>query len=400
MYTSRVPLLSFFLTTVAFYGTALGQGWGEGLPLIEPQVAKTPALSGILTSSDGVANSQFGASVAISGDTVVIGPSGTPASAYVFQKPADGWSNMVQTAELTPSDAGSGFGTAVAISGNTIVVGANGKAYVFVKPAAGWTNMTETAQLSDGVTGDCFGCFVAIDNQTIVAGAPLAIVNGNQNQGAAYVFAEPATGWVSTSAFAAQLTASDGSFYDDFGISVAVSGKTVVVGAPFYQDRTGPGAAYVYVEPATGWASTTQSAELSESQQGLYDEFGLSVAIDRNMIVVGATQVMAGPNGDGGVYVFVKPATGWANMTETAQLLASSPTQNFGFSVGISGRVVVAGTYSANTNLVFLYSEPKTGWRSTATASAVLSRGKFASLFGFSVAISGYTVVPVRPTSQ
>ena len=370
MYTTRVPLLSFLLTVVAFYGTALGQGRGEGSPLIQPQVAKTPALSaGLLTSSDGIANSQFGASVAISGDTVVVGPSGTPASAYVFQKPADGWSNMVQTAELTSSDAGSGFGTSVAISGDTIVVGANGKAYVFVKPAGGWKNMTETAQLSDGLTGDCFGCFVAIDYQTIVAGAPLAIVNGNQNQGAAYVFAEPATGWASTSAFAAQLTASDGSFYDDFGISVGVSGKTVVVGAPFYQDRTGPGAAYVYVQPATGWASTTQSAELVEAQQGLYDEFGLSVAIDKNVIVVGAQQVMAGPNGDGAVYVFVEPTSGWSNMTETAQLLASSPTQNFGDSVGVSGRVVVAGTASANTNLVFLYSEPKTGWQSTSTAS-------------------------------
>src|SRR5262249_32190539 len=148
-----------------------------------------------------------------------------------------GWTDMVQIAELNPSDGfvGDEFGTSVAVSGNTIVVGAgNGKAYIFVKPIGGWKNMTETAQLVGSIAGEGFGDLVAIDKATIVVGAPNANVNGNQGQGAAYVFVEPPTGWATTSVPNAKLTASDGSFQDIFGISAAVSGDTIVVGAPFH----------------------------------------------------------------------------------------------------------------------------------------------------------------------
>jgi hypothetical protein len=121
-----------------------------------------------LTPSDGSANDWFGNAIAISGNTVAVGqfdPNTEQYGAvYVYVKPSAGWTNMTQTAKLTSSDNGEGFGTSVAISGNTIVVGAAntsnfdapaatpGAVYVFVKPAGGWTDMTETAKLtaSDG----------------------------------------------------------------------------------------------------------------------------------------------------------------------------------------------------------------------------------------------------------
>lgn len=365
-----------------------------------------------LTASDGVAGNALGTTIAISGNTVVVGQNclqigsnpncnaQNQGVAYVYEKPSSGWSNMMQTAELTPSDgqATDEFGLAVAISGDTIVVGSGtGKVYVYVKPVSGWTNMTETAQLTDGVTGDCFGCAVAIDQQTIIVGAGETVINRNQSQGAAYVFVEPATGWATTSSYAAQLTASDGTSENFLGLSVGISGNTIVAGAPFHPDQTGSGAAYVFVKPATGWTNVMQTAELTKTEQGPYDEFGLAVAIDGNTIAVGAPQAAGNINSKGGAYVFVEPATGWANTTETAQLLASSATQNFGFSMATSGNKVVVGTFSGTSNSVFVYAKPKGGWMSTSNDSLTIGSGEGFVLFGFSVAIAGDVVAAGAP---
>jgi len=115
--------------------------------------------------------------------------------------------------------------------------------------------MTETAQL---LTSDGFGVSVAVNGQVIVVGAPNTMINGNNGQGAAFVFVEPAGGWVTTSEFNPQLTASDGSYQGLFGFSVGVSGETIVVGAPFHNDQTGPGEAYVFTRPKSGWALGTR----------------------------------------------------------------------------------------------------------------------------------------------
>jgi hypothetical protein len=332
-----------------------------------------------MLDSTGSVNNYFGWSVAISGNTVVVGS--LAGQVYVYEKPTSGWGNMVQTAELTPSEEGT-FGPAVAISGNTIVVGSDnggGEAYVFVKPSGGWTNMTQTAILSDGLTGDYFGGAVAIEGDTIVVGAA-STINGNRYQGSAYVFVKPASGWATTSAFNAQLTASDGSYEDFFGTSVAMSGDTVAVGQPDHNDQTGPGAVYVFVEPTTGWATMTQTAELTESVQGPNDEFGLSVAISGDTIAAGAPQAEA-------AYVFVEPATGWANMTETAKLQTTYETQNFGFSIGTDARQVIVGDFSGDTSSAFVYAEPAAGWGSTSTPSLLLTNGQTTSFFGYSVAV-------------
>lgn len=345
-----------------------------------------------MVGSDGAANESFGYSVAISGNTVVVGSLG--GKAYVYEKPVGGWGNMVQTAELT-SSTGEPFGPAVAISGNTIVVGSDGNggyAYVFVRPSGGWTNMTQTAVLTGGVSGDAFGSAVAIDGETVAVGAQATEINGNQYQGAAYVFVRPPTGWASTSAFDAELTSSDGTYYDLFGISVGISGNTVVVGAPFNNGQTGPGAVYVYVEPEAGWASMTQTAELTKNVRGPYDEFGLAVAIAGNTIIAGAPQ---SNNDAGGAYIFVGPAAGWVDMTETADLTASRPAVHVGLSIGISGEQVVAGCGCGGPAVV--YAEPQSGWQSTSTPTLSLEAGQTNSEFGFAVTISDGVVVAGAP---
>src|SRR5262249_36540339 len=139
------------------------------------------------------------------------------------------------------------LGTSVAISsdGRTIVAGGPGTgglggAYVFVEPEGGWVDMTEPTAVLTSASGHEVGQAVAMSGDTIVAGE-----NNSLTLSSAYVFVKPAGGWVTTSQPNATLTVSDENTVDHFAVSVAISGNTVVVGAPFYPDGVKPGAAFV-----------------------------------------------------------------------------------------------------------------------------------------------------------
>jgi hypothetical protein len=222
---------------------------------------------------------------------------------------------MTQTAKLTPSDGVSygQMGYSVGIDGNTIVAGdpspiptrtaSAGKAYVFVQPLGGWVNMTQTAELtgSDATVGDRLGNFVAISGNTVVAGAPLATPGTKPQQGAAYVFVEPVTGWANMTQ-TAKLTASDGVRGAYFGRAVAISGNEIVIGAPnqTVNSDVGEGAVYEFLEPETGWANMTQSTELNAIHAGDNDQVGCRVSVDGATIVAGAL----GGSKRGAVFVF------------------------------------------------------------------------------------------------
>jgi hypothetical protein len=229
-----------------------GNGWAN-----MTQTAK-------LTSSDGAVADIFGDSVAMDENTVVIGASGASLSgmayagkAYVFVQPGSGWTDMTQTAELTASDAtaDSYFGSSVAVSGNTAVVGApsdfSGAAYVFVEPTGGWTDTTQTAELAPGAVGSLLlmGTSVALNGNTIMAGATGATVQGNAYEGLLYVFLEQPeqNGWADENQ-TGQVTSSDGGAGDYFGRSVSMSGNAGVIGAPFHQVglNEAQGAVYVF----------------------------------------------------------------------------------------------------------------------------------------------------------
>jgi FG-GAP repeat len=354
-----------------------------------------------LTASDGENGNDFGYSVAFDGNTAVVGAPFTSdgGEAYVFVMPGGSWKNMTQTAILTASDgaAGNEFGTAVGISGNTVVVGAIvaavngnpgvGAAYVFVKPSQGWKNMTETAKLvaSDGEFLSYFGRSVAIDGGTIVVGAPLP-TGTNPGPGSAYIFVQPPGGWVDMTQ-TAELNASNGIDYDYFGLSVAASGSTVLVGA------SGLESAYVFVEPAGGWANMTENAVLNASDGQANDGFGWSVALE------GDTAVTGSPNNQlhGAAYVFVEPANGWSNMTETAKLKASGAS-DFGFSVSLVEKAIVVGAPFSNPiheGSTYVFLKPNGGWKTTSKPSLVLSipfNDGFDN-FGTSVAVNGSTAV-------
>jgi hypothetical protein len=182
-----------------------------------------------------------------------------------------------------------------------------------------------------------------------VVGAKEDNLGANVNQGSAYVFVEPLGGWTGALNEAAQLTASDGEANDQFGLSVAIAGATVVVGVPFDDGASlSQGSAYVFVEPPGGWAGAlTEDAKLTASDAEASDVLGFSVAIGEGTVVAGTTGDDLGANmNQGSAYVFVEPPGGWAgDLFEAGKLSASdgAGADNFGVSVAISGDTVVAG---------------------------------------------------------
>ena len=336
-----------------------------------------------LTSSTGQGGDEFGSSVAACGNFVVVGASQL---AYVFVKGSQGWANMTQTAKLTASDSAGGviLVSSVACSGNTVVVGAahevGGKAYVFVEPAAGWSDTTETARLtaSDEGTSDDFGLSVAIEGQTIAIGAPQA-TGEFELQGKAYIFERPQSGWQTTSTFAAELTASDAEFGGEFGVSVSLSGRTLALG--------GGDSVYVFVEPESGWTTTSNfNAKLTASDGTAGDGFGTSVSISGNTIASGASQVNA-------AYVFVEPPGGWATGTETAKVTASDPGSDFAYSLSLHGNDLVVGSANDPSNsAVFGFVSPSTGWTTTSTYTTRLTSSDGYG-YGYSVAVGGEIIV-------
>ena len=197
----------------------------------------------------------------------------------MFEKLESGWTNMTQTAKLTATNASvtSNFGFSVSISGNTVVVGDpdqavggkqnQGAAYVFVKPTRGWRDMTQTAELtvpygkaddslipstrwrSRNPTPDNLGWSVYISGHSVVVGAP----GHNHGAGAAYLFLKPAGGWKPTSKFDASFTTNGGKRGDALGQSECTTGSTLLMGAYLatVSGNSHQGAAYIF-QPSRG----------------------------------------------------------------------------------------------------------------------------------------------------
>jgi hypothetical protein len=393
-----------------------------------------------LTAADGAADDEFGYSVGVTSDgsTVVAGApyatvSGHAAqgAVYVFAKPAGGWADGTQTTKLTAADgaANDNLGWSVGISsdGSTVVAGApsaatvvsghaaQGAVYVFAKPAGGWADGTQTAKLT-GAVSDVFGYSVGVssDGSTVVAGAPGATVSGHATQGAVYVFAKPAGGWADGTQ-TGKLTAADGAAHDELGYSVGVSsdGSTVTAGAPqgIVSGHAVQGAVYVFAKPAGGWADGTQAGKLTAADGAGSDALGSSVGVssDGSTVVAGAPDartVVSGQTAQGAVYVFAKPAGGWADGTQTGKLTAADGGgfDDFGYSVGVSsdGSTVAAGANTAavsgngSQGAVYVFAKPAGGWADgTQTGKLTAADGAAHDNLGWSVGVSsdGSTVV-------
>ncbi len=309
----------------------------------------TPAELDNLIASDAGAGDVFGYSAAVSGDTAVVGAylhNSSIGAAYVFVRTSGVWT---QQAKLTPSDGTGGwFGISVAVSGDTAVVGAQfnthddlsdaGAAYVFVRSGTVWTEQAKLIA-SDAESLDHFGNAVAVSGDTAVVGAHDDDHDfGTADRGSAYVFVRSGSVWTEQ----ARLADFDGQNSDEFGRSVAVSDNTVLVGS---RSGGGTGAAYVFVRSGLVWSQQTKLIALDAAAG---DHFGDSVALSDDMAVVGSVldDHAAGTNA-GSAYVFGRAGSLW---TQQAKLTASDAAaeDQFGFSVALSGDMVGVGSVLDN----------------------------------------------------
>ncbi|WP_276258273.1 FG-GAP repeat protein [Haloglomus litoreum] len=360
-----------------------------------------------LFASDGDSDDGFGHAVAVDGDTALAGawgdedPNGSGAgSAYVFTRSGSTWS---QQAKLLPTDgdAQDRFGWSVALSGDTALVGAyqdedpngsnSGSAYVFTRSGTTWSQQAKLLP-TDGDDSDRFGYTVALDGDTAVVGAYLDEDPNGGGAGSAYVFVRSGTTWSQQ----AKLLPTDGETNDRFGFAVAVDGDTAVVGTSNDGDPNGPGSgsAYVFVRSGTTW---TQQVKLFASDGDTYDYFGRSVAVAGDTVLVGALND-EDPNGGsaGSAYVFTRSGTTWS---EEAKLAASDGdgSDQFGYAVALDGETAVVsaktdedpnGTFSGSA---YVFTRSGSTW--TEQAKLVASDGDFNDQFGHSVALSGDTAV-------
>jgi hypothetical protein len=393
------------------YDLTISEVTSTGCQLVSPGSRWTRLQK--LTAAGGAADDGFGSSVALAGDTALVGASAddvganvNQGSATVFVRSGTIWTPQ---AYLTAADGAEYdvFGTSVALSadGNTALVGARqddvganddqGSATVFVRNGTGWTQQAKLTA-ADGAGWDRFGTSVALsaDGNTALVGASTDDVGANGDQGSAYVFVRSGTAWTQQ----AHLTASDGAGWDMFGNSVALSGNTALVGA--LQNKVGAndgqGSAYVFVRSGTTW---TPQAKLTASDGAVGEQFGSSVALAGDTALVGAWYDQVGANNQqGSAYVFTRSGTTW---TQRAKLTAAdgAAADFFGFSVALSGDADTAlvGEFTddvgANGDQGSAYVFVRSGTAWTQQAHLVASDGAAGDYFGISAALSGDTAL-------
>lgn len=314
-----------------------------------------------LTASDASTRDSFGGAVSIYGDLIVVGASGEDAndavnsgSAYIFAFDQNGSNAWGETRKLTASDGAhsDAFGGSVAIHGSTVVVGAetdddagdfSGSAYVFEQDEGGFDEWGEVKKLvaSDAKAGDRFGAAVAIDGDTIVVGGSGAGTDS------VYIF-ERDQGGPGNWGEVISLAASDGALGGRFGVSVAISQDTVVVGAR--EDDDGgfaSGSAYVFARDQGGPNNWGEVTKLIASDADIEDFFGDAVSISGNTIIVGARRSdddVTGAN-SGSAYVFHRNQGGSDNWGEVIKLVADDAAfgDEFGAFVSIHDNTILIG---------------------------------------------------------
>ena len=353
-----------------------------------------------LTCDENTNTSGFGLSVAVSGDTALVGLLGSDNNAsYIFTRTGTVWSRQ---ATLVGSDAGNLLDFSVALAGGTAIIGgvenpyisggSPGRAYVFVRSGDSWSQ--EARLFGDQPpTGGSLGASVSISGETVLIGAPNDATPSGESVGAAYAFVRQGSNWIQQG----RLTASDGEALDAFGSAVAIKGDTAVIGAPragMAQVFTPPtlGKAYVFVRNGVIWS---QQAKLVPLDGTLGDHFGTSVSLSYQTALVGASGDGSSP---GQAYIFIQTNGLW---TQQAKLVPNIPTvgEEFGSACALFDNTAIVGApalpYSAIPGTAFAFIRLGTTWVQEDTLQP--TDGAAGDLFGVAVALSGETALIGAP---
>ena len=399
-----------------------------GLAIVLPESTEATSRHQLkkLTASDIAPSAFFGSGVAVSGDTVIAGAAEENAggadagAAYVFQRNQGGADNWGEVKKVIATDAQAGdwFGRSLALSGDTAIVGAYhedaagadaGAAYVLQRDQGGANNWGELKKLiaSDAQANDLFGLSMAVDGDTAIVGAPNEDAGGSL-AGAAYIFHRDeggANNWGEVT----KLTASDAQPNVQFGLSVAVSGDTAFVGAP--DEEAGgkdAGAVYVFQRDQGGADNWGEVAKLAASDAQPHDVFGNSVAANGDTTIVGAAGEDQVGGNTGAAYLFQRDQGGPDNWGEVTKLTASDADTSdaFGISVAVSGDNAIVGALREdeggfNAGAAYYFRRDQGGpdnWGEVAKLTA--SDAASGAVFGLSVAVSADTAVIGAPSDN
>jgi hypothetical protein len=338
----------------------------------------------------------------VSGDTLVAGAygddtaaGGSAGSAYVFVRSGATWS-LQQKLEASDGATFEWFGVTAALEGDTLAIGASldqtpsgGSVYLFTRSGTTWSEQ-QRLEASDGTTLGQFGLSLALSGDTLAVGAPSASFPGASGRGAAYVFMRSGGTW----SLQQDLAASDGGASHAFG-RVALSAGELVVGAATGNSPAagGTGAAYVFELSGNTWSQ----AQKLLAADGWNDQFGSSVAVSADTALIGAPfdQTIAGDMA-GSVYVFVRSGGTW---TLQQRLMPSdgSPNAEFGQAVALQGDTAVVGAPGEDTshgvNVGSAYVFVRSGATWTQQQKLLPPSPQGLEQFGGSVALSGDTAI-------
>ena len=263
-------------------------------------------------------------------------------AAYIYAFNSPHWQQEVK---LTAADAAKGdaFGYVVSIDGTTAVVGApkdddtgnnSGAAYLYVRDANGWEQHAKLVP-KDSAKLDAFGEAVDMQASTLIVGAPGHTHGGTRFAGAVFVFVRDGGTWREQ----AKLTADDAGAGDQFGVSVDIEDDTVIVGSKKH-DPDGirdAGAAYIFQRDGNTWK---QEAKLTSPGKKKGDHFGTGVATSRNIAIVGAPLSEEEGLSAGAAYSFVNVDGAWNNAATVVPEVAH-PNLFYGSAIAISGDTVI-----------------------------------------------------------
>ncbi len=355
---------------VAFFYTrsAPGSAWRRRETIADP--------------NGGAIGNGFADAVGLSGSIAIVGAMNVnngAGAAYLYARSKSGWKLAFAATDAFGASGGL-TGWSEAIDGRLAVVGAPGKtggagvAYVYGRSGSNWrrqTVLTDPGKVEGNPYGDAFGDAVAVFGRTVLVGAP-----GSGNNGAAYIYARPGRRWrkQATLEVHARYNA------DLFGSAVALSGSTAVIGA--YLTGGGVGAVTIYQRSGSRWrrqASLSVPANYGDVPQ---QEFGESVAISGGTMIVGAP-------GTGDAYIYTRTGTQWHRQASLTPPPGYVYADNYGISVAISGSTAIVGADGANDNAGLAYVYTRLGGKWVLDATLKNQKGVPGSGYGYSVAASG-----------